>query len=131
MFLVPFCANRGFSFFNSPYSLLHVHVHLALVQHLHHPGKYPRIFANFRSRHYTAGWDKAVFAGPYRLRHVLNQLRVFFFQLPILFASCSCAPSISATSAPSRKVPSNLRKFALTTLYGSVRKRLVCRSVQV
>ena len=44
--LVTVCTDCGFSFFCSPSSLFHVHVHLALVQHLHHAGKYPRICAN-------------------------------------------------------------------------------------
>ena len=58
--------------------------------------------------------------------------RVFsFFQLTILFASCSCAPCISATSSPCRKIPPNLRKFALTALNAVVQGTLVCSSVQV
>ena len=42
------CTDCGLSYFNSPSSLLHVHVHLALVKHLHHTGTYPRICANLR-----------------------------------------------------------------------------------
>ena len=68
---------------------------------------------NLRCRHYTARWEKAGFACPYRFWHLLHQLRVFVLQLPILFASCSCAPSISATSVPFRKIHPNLLKFAL------------------
>ena len=86
---------------------------------------------NLRCRHYTARWEKAGFACPYRFGHLLHQLRVFVFQLPILFASCSCAPSISATSVPFRKISANSRKFALTALYGAVREGLVCSPVQV
>ena len=115
-----FCTNCGFSFFNSPSSFLHVHVHLAFVQQLYHPGKYPRIFGNLRRLHYTARCESAWFAGQYRFGHILHQLRVFFSQLPIPFASCYCAPCSSATSAPSRKVPSNLLKFALITPYAAV-----------
>ena len=37
----------------------------------------------------------------------------------------------STTSAPCQKIPANLRKLALTTLYGAVGEGFVCRPVQV
>ena len=42
------CTDCGFSYFNTPSPVFDVHVHLGLVQHLHHAGKYARNFANFR-----------------------------------------------------------------------------------
>ena len=71
------------------------------------------------------------FAVPCRLGHRLHRLRVSIFKLPILFASCSCALCISATSAPRRKIPPNLSKFAKTALYGVEQTGLVCSLVHV
>ena len=42
------CTDCGFPYFNSPSSLLNVHVHGALVQHLFHAGKCPRNCAKLR-----------------------------------------------------------------------------------
>ena len=61
--------------------------------------------------------------------------RVFYGMMQIStphpLASCSCAPCISATSAPFQKIPANLRKFAWTAQYGTVGEVLVCSPVQV
>ena len=73
----------------------------------------------------------AWFADPYMFGHLLHQLRVFFLQLPIPYASCSCAPCISATSSPYRKIPPKFLKFPLTTLYGALGEGWVCWHVQV
>ena len=82
-----FCTNCGFYIFQLPPPQLLVHVHLALVQTLHHAAKYLRICANFHWRHYTAWWERTWFAGPYRIWHLLHQLRVFIFRLPLPSAS--------------------------------------------
>ena len=106
-------------------------MHIALEQHLHHAGKYPRIFVNFPWQHYMARWQKAWFAVPYRFGLRLNRLWVLIFQLPIPLASCSCAPCISATSPPCRKIPANFGKFSITALYGGVGEGLISSPVEV
>ena len=122
------CIDCGFSYFNSPSSLLQFDVPLASVQHLHNAGIYHRICANLRKPHYTAWRNEAWFAGPYRFGHRLHRLRVSIFQLPIFFALVSCAPYISATSAPCRQTPPYLRRFALSALYGVEQIRLGLQS---